>query len=73
MIEQLTSIDIWKIVKIGYLIAILLYIVFTIIVARQVNLMDRAVNGRLNDLLKIISWAHFIIAILAGLLALIIL
>jgi hypothetical protein len=55
------------------LLALLLYLVFTIVVIRQVNLMRKALNGILDWPLIILAWIHFGMAMSVFFLAIVIL
>lgn len=67
------GVSIWFIVKIFVLFALLVYIVFSVVVVRQVNLMTETLKVGLETPLKIIALTHLILAILVFLFALIIL
>ena len=67
------DVSIWFIVKIFVLFALLVYIIFSVVVVRQVNLMTETLKVGLETPLKIIALTHLILAILVFLFALIIL
>ena len=64
------SLQIWGIVKGLLLFFLFLYIIFAIVVVRQVNLMKKALNGALDWSLILIAWLHLGFAIIVFLLAL---
>lgn len=45
----------WPIVKFFFLVALLIYIIFTLILVRQVAVMDKIFHTRFNILIKSIS------------------
>lgn len=69
----LFSISIWTVAKILVCFALLLYIVFAIVVVRQVSLMIETLNGQLELPLKTITTIHLLGAILVFVLALLVL
>jgi hypothetical protein len=50
---------IWDIAKLFVLVGLLVYLVFAIVVIRQVQLMTRTVTGDLDKAIRVISWVHF--------------
>lgn len=72
-LNLLLGINVWIIVKIFILLGLGLYITFAFIVTREVDLMNRTLNGFFSLPIKIISWLHFLFSILIFLLALIVL
>lgn len=73
LLAFLLGINIWSLVKVLFLVALLIYIAFAIIVVRQVNLMRETLNGVLDWPLRIIAWIHLGMAVGVFLLALVIL
>ncbi len=73
LISSLLSIQIWGVAKILVLLVLLLYLVFSIVVIRQVNLMRRVLNGVLGWPLMTVAWVHLGLAIAVLLLAIAIL
>lgn len=50
--------------KYGYIIGLLTYVVFALVVIKQVQQMTMAVNGPLTPVLKLVSYLHFAVALL---------
>ena len=71
--DYIGDISIWFVVKIGYLFALFLYIVFSFVIVRQVNIMNKTLDVGYETLLEFIAFAHFLFAIGTFFLALIIL
>lgn len=67
------GISILAIGKVFVLIALGIYIVFALVVVRQVKLMTSTVEVGLDFFIKLIAWAHLIFAIFVFITALIIL
>jgi hypothetical protein len=67
------NINIWFWVKWIYLFTLGLYIVFAIVMVRQVCLMTQALNEKISAVLRVISWFHLILAAIVFLLALFVL
>ncbi len=64
----------WLVVKILFVIGLALYLVFPILVLRQIKAFERILGFYVFDLpLRVIAWVYLIVAVLAFLLALIIL
>lgn len=73
LLNFLLGISAWSVVKLLVLLALLLYLIFAIVIIRQVDLMRKALNGILDLPLRIIAWIHLGIALGIFLLAIIIL
>lgn len=69
----LLGISIWGVAKVFILIAFFLYIIFSFVVVRQVQLMTGTLEVGFETQLKIISYLHLAFAILVFLAALIVL
>jgi hypothetical protein len=63
----------WLLLKLMYLIAFGIYVVFALVVVSQVRQMTQTLNGSLDLPLKLLSWIHFGVAIGALLLAFVVL
>ena len=70
---ELLGISFWAIVKIFVLILLAMYIIFSIVVVRQVQLMTKALEVGFETQLKFISLAHLIFAVIVFLISLAIL
>jgi len=64
--------DPWILLRILFLIAFLIYFAFAVVVVRQIDLMSRTLNDKLNFPLKVASLIHLLIALAAFVLAAII-
>ncbi len=73
LIDILLNISIWSVVKIFILVALAIYLVFAVVVIRQVNTMTKVVSGELDIPLKILSWFHLLITLIVISLAVIVL
>jgi hypothetical protein len=62
--QGLPGFNLWVIAKILVLIGEILYLAFTVIVLRQVSLMDETVKSSLGWLLKLIAVLHLAAALL---------
>ncbi len=60
------------IIKFGSIAVLFLYVIFSIIVIRQINLMVRTVETNYDAQLKILAWAHLAIAIVLLVIAMVI-
>ena len=68
-----TGISIWLIVKIAILFALLIYIVFAVVMKRQVNLMTDTLELGQEKTIRALSFAHLIFAVFVFFFALVIL
>ncbi|PJE67212.1 hypothetical protein COU95_03650 [Candidatus Shapirobacteria bacterium CG10_big_fil_rev_8_21_14_0_10_40_9] len=73
ILNFLLSIQIWTISKIIVCFALFLYIIFAVVVVRQVRLMTEAIDFSLDWFLKTVAMIHLLGAIVVLLLAIIIL
>jgi len=67
------GVSVWFIAKIFALFALLIYIIFSVVIVRQVNLMTETLEVGFESPLKVIALFHLILAILVFIFALIIL
>ena len=67
------GITILGVAKIFVLFALGLYIVFALVVIKQVSLMTRTVEVGLEGFIKLIAWAHLVFAVVVFFIALTIL
>ena len=65
--------SVWVVVKLLFLFALLIYIIFCLVIVRQVNLMTETLDVGFESPLKLAAVAHLILAIGVFILALIIL
>lgn len=61
---NLFSVTIWDIFKVSFLILLGLYIIFAIVITRQVALMAQAIKVELDWLVKLIAWVHLLLSII---------
>ena len=73
ILESLLSIQVWDIAKLFISFVFLLYIIFALIIVRQVNLMDKTLIVPIDLPIKLVAWIHLGLAIFTFLLVLIIL
>ena len=73
IINSLFSVQIWDIFKIFTVLGLFIYLLFSLVIIRQVDLMTNVLSGKLNSGLKIAALVHLIFAFFVLLLAIIIL
>lgn len=71
IIKSVFTIDIWLVAKVFVLFGLLVYLVFSFVVVRQVKLMTQVVSGILSGPLKALSWLFFLFSLLVFVLAII--
>ncbi len=59
----LIGISIWPIVKIFFLIALIIYLIFALVVIKQVNIMTDTLDLNFEVPIKILAVAHFLFAL----------
>lgn len=59
------GVTVWVAVKWLMVLGLGLYNMFAVVVIRQVQLMSQTVNGGLELPLKVLTWAHLIVSIVA--------
>ena len=63
-LEQLISIQsLWIVMKIGYLMAFLLYVLFAVVVMAQVKQMTKTIDAGMNGKLLTASKIHLLFAV----------
>jgi hypothetical protein len=72
-LDMIMNISVWSVAKAIILLALVIYLIFAIVVIRQVNAMTKVVSGQLNVPLKLLSWAHLIFTLLVIVLSIVIL
>lgn len=73
ILKETIGISVWAVAKVAVLFALFIYLLFAVIVVRQVKLMGETLNGNLNLPIKVIAWIHLLVSIFVFILALIIL
>lgn len=61
--ESILNVSIWGLAKVFVIFALFIYLVFAIVVVRQVHMMIKVVSGELNLPIKIAAWLHLVLAI----------
>lgn len=59
----LIGISIWLIVKVFFLIALVIYLIFALVVIKQVNIMTDTLDLNFEVPVKILALAHFFFAL----------
>lgn len=62
--QSLFGFEIWLPVKILFLVGMLVYVIFSFVVVRQVRLMTGVVYGLLSIFLQVLSWFLFLLSLL---------
>jgi len=63
IVNELFNLSPWPIIKLFFLVALLIYIVFTFILVRQVGVMDKIFHSRFNFLIKLVSVLLFVLSL----------
>lgn len=67
----INNVSIWLVAKIFILFALILYLVFSIMVIKEVDLMNKTITGVYNLPIKLIAWLHLLLALSVFIVALI--
>jgi hypothetical protein len=59
----LAGFSIWHLVKIFVLVGLFVYVLFALVIVRQVRLMMDTVHIGLEGIILLITWIHFFLAI----------
>lgn len=73
IINTIFTIQIWGVFKIFIAVGIFIYVLFSLVIIRQVELMTGVLRGTLTPGLKVAALAHLIFSLLVLILAIIIL
>lgn len=63
------GLTIWILVKFLFLVGLGIYILFAVIIIRQVDLMNRTLKGTLDVSVRVLAWIHFLAAVFVFVLA----
>ncbi len=55
-----TGLTVWFLVKLGIVIGLVMYAGFAVMIARQVELMSRSLNGAFKKPLKTVAWGYLL-------------
>ncbi|MCX6706414.1 MAG: hypothetical protein NTV24_04950 [Candidatus Woesebacteria bacterium] len=69
----LIGVSVWLAVKIFVLLFLAIYIIFALVVIRQIKLMSETLDMGLNLPIRFVGWAHFLFAVGIFVIALLIL
>lgn len=72
-ISSLFSLEIWVVFKVLIVLGLFIYLLFSLVIIRQVDLMTGVLSGKLNPELKIVALVHFVFALIVLISAIIIL
>ena len=73
IIDMIVSLFPWGFIKIGLLILLFLYFVFSAVVLRQVTLMSRVIEVRSSPVLHILALSHLLFVVVVFFLSLLLL
>lgn len=71
LLINLINVDIWLVAKILVLVALGLYLLFALMIIKEVDLMNKTLKGIFNLPLRLIAILHFGLAVLVFIIALI--
>jgi len=57
------EVPVWGVAKLIILVGLLFYLVFAVVVIRQVQLMTKTIAGELDRTIRIVSWIHFALSV----------
>jgi hypothetical protein len=65
--------DVWLLVKIGFLLIFFIYVVFAFVVREQVKLMTKTLDVDFDKVIKILADVHLVVAVFIFLFAILLL
>lgn len=71
--NYILSFAIWDLTKIGLLVFLFLYLIFALLVVRQVGLLTSVLGTHFSPLFRTVGFLHVLLAVVAFLFALVIL
>ena len=63
ILNLLLGIEVWQIAKALILFSVFLYLIFALVIIRQVSLMLDTLEVELEGLIKFIAWLHLILVV----------
>ncbi len=69
--EGLLNLDVWGVVKILLVLALVVYLVFAFMVVREVDAMLNTLKGVFQLPIKLVAWIHFLFSLAVLILAII--
>jgi len=63
ILKFFVNLDLWQIVKFVFLFGVVLYLVFAVVVIRQVKLMLDSLEIELEFLIRLIAWLYLFLVI----------
>lgn len=63
ILNLLLGIEVWQIAKALILFSVFLYLVFALVIIRQVSLMLDTLEVELEGLIKFIAWLHLLLVV----------
>ncbi|OGD53449.1 hypothetical protein A3J78_00180 [Candidatus Beckwithbacteria bacterium RBG_13_35_6] len=73
LLNKLLNVEIWSVVKVLFLLALGLYLLFALMIIKEVDLMSKTIKGVFNLPLKLIAFLHFCLSVAVFILAFVIL
>lgn len=73
LIESLSVDSFWGVLKLLIVFGILMYVVFSLVMIRQAQLMVKTLNGQLDLPVIVVAVVHFVVAVGVFVLALVVL
>lgn len=73
LVIAILNIQIWGLFKIFIVVGLFIYLLFSLVIIRQVDLMTGVLSGKLNPSLRVIALIHFVATLLVFLASLLIL
>jgi hypothetical protein len=65
--------EVWLLVKLFFLLGLLMYLIYAVVVVRQVDMMIEALGGALGLPVRLMAWTHLVIVIMVLIMAIVIL
>jgi len=73
LIAFVTSLSVFDFVKWAFVLGLLVYMVFAVIIVKQVGIMNEALEDPRNPIVAFLGWAHLLLTILLIIVSIVIL
>lgn len=63
ILKAILGLDVWQVAKGVFLFGVLLYLIFAVVIIRQVSLMLDALEVELEGLIRGVAWIHLLLVV----------
>ncbi|KKU22613.1 hypothetical protein A2701_00800 [Candidatus Amesbacteria bacterium RIFCSPHIGHO2_01_FULL_47_34] len=63
LLKSFMGVSPWMVVKAFMIVGLILYMVFALVIVKQVGIMTESVEADANGVVKLLAWAHLLMTI----------